>query len=163
MYLSDIFPIQSGLKQRVALSPLLFNFAPVYAIRKVQENPVGLRMSGTHQSLTYADGVNLLDDITDTMNRNAETLTGSSKEVGLEINVEKTKYMLVSHHQNAGKNSDIKIVNRPFENMSHFRCVGRTVTNKNQLGRKLRVDSIQVILAIIQSTTFCLLIYSPEL
>jgi coproporphyrinogen III oxidase-like Fe-S oxidoreductase len=51
--------------------------------------------------------MNLLGDNTDTIKKNTEPLIDSSKEVGLEINIEKTKYMFVSHHQNAGQNRDI--------------------------------------------------------
>jgi hypothetical protein len=87
-YFSDNFPIQNGLKQGDALSPLLFNFALEHAIRKVQENQVGLKLNGTHELLVYADDVNLLGDNIDTINKNTQTCIDASKEVGLEVNRE---------------------------------------------------------------------------
>jgi hypothetical protein len=132
--LSDSYRIQNGLKQGDALSPLLFNFALGYPIRKVQENQVGLKLNGTHQLLAYADDMNLLGDNADTIKKNTESLTDAGKEVDLEINVEKAKYILLSRHQNVGQNRVIKIAKRSFENVSQFKYLGTAVT-------KLKFDS----------------------
>jgi hypothetical protein len=103
-HLSDSFPVQNGLKQGDALSSLLSNFALEYAIKKVQENYLGLKLNGTLQLLAYADDMNLLGDNIDTINKSTQTLIDASKVVGLEVNVEKRKYMLVFRDQNAGQN-----------------------------------------------------------
>jgi hypothetical protein len=82
--------------------------------------------------------VNLLGDNVDIIKKIKETLTDVSKEVGLEINVEKTKYMLLSRHQNASQNRHIKIANRSFENVSRFKYLGTTVTNQNVIQEEIK-------------------------
>jgi hypothetical protein len=77
-------------------------------------------LNGTHQLLAYADDMNILGDNTDTINKNIESLIEGSKEVGLEVNVENTKYILVFRDQNAGQNRDIKIAISSFGNISQF-------------------------------------------
>jgi hypothetical protein len=78
-YLSDNFPLKNGLKQGDALSPLLFNFALEYAIRKVQENQMGLKLNGTHQPLVYVYYVNLFGDNINIVGEDTEALPESTK------------------------------------------------------------------------------------
>jgi hypothetical protein len=73
-HLSDSVPIQNGLTQGNALSPLLFNFALDNIISTVQKIQVGLKLNVTHQLLAYAGDVNLLEDNIDTINKNTKTL-----------------------------------------------------------------------------------------
>jgi hypothetical protein len=99
---------------------------------------VGLKLNGTHQLLVYADNVRLLGDNINTTKKNTETLTGASKEVGLGVNIEKTKYMLLSRHQTAEQNYDIKAANRYFENVARFKYLGKTLTNKNLIHEEVK-------------------------
>jgi hypothetical protein len=99
------FLFEYELKQGDALTPLLLNLAVEYAIRKVQENQLRLKLNGIHQLVVYAD-MNLLGDNIDAMKKNTETLIEASKGAGLEVNTEKTNKS--TKHTNAlcGQNAE---------------------------------------------------------
>jgi sorting nexin-29 len=138
--LSDTFSIENGLKQGDALSPLLFNFAFEYAIRSVQENHEGLILNGTHQLLAYADDVNIVGENIDTIQKNTRPLLDASKEFSLEVNPEKTKYMLVLRCQKAGQSQSIKIGNRFFEIVANSNIWEQHLQIKIILMKRLRAD-----------------------
>jgi hypothetical protein len=62
-----------------------------HAIKKVQANQKGLKLNSTRQLLVYADDVNILGGSVHTISKNTEALVIASKEIGLEVNTEKTK------------------------------------------------------------------------
>jgi ribosomal protein S2 len=99
---------------------------------------VGLKLNGTHQLLIYAADVDVLGDNIDDLKKNTETLNDANKEVGLEVNTEKIKYMLLSGHQNVGQNHDIKVANRCFENVAKFRYLGTTIRNLNLIQEEIK-------------------------
>jgi hypothetical protein len=77
--------------------------------------------------------VNLLGDSVNTINENSETLLEPSRDIGLEINAEKTKYMIMSRHLNSGQNQNIRTANESFENVARFKYLGTTLTNQNDI------------------------------
>ena len=92
----DIFPISNGLKQGDALSAFLYKCAWECAIRRIQVNQDGLKLNGKHQLLVHTDDVNILGGSVHTVEKDTEALVVASKEIGLEMNADKTRYMAMS-------------------------------------------------------------------
>jgi len=124
------------MKQGDALSPMLFKFALEYAIRRVQVNQDGLKLNGTHQLPTYADDVNILGGSIHTLKENAEALVAATREIGLEVSADKTKYMFISRDQNAGQIQSVRIDDSTLESVEGFIYLGTTLTNQILLRKK---------------------------
>jgi len=135
---SDRFPIRNGLEQGDALSPLLFNFALGYAVRRVQVNQDGLKLNGTHQLLAYADDVNILGGSVHTLKENAEALVAATREIEVEVSADKTKYIAVSRDQNAGRIHSVRTDNSTFERVEEFKYLGTTLTNPNYIAEEIK-------------------------
>jgi hypothetical protein len=101
---------------------LLFNFVFEYAIPQLNE---------THQPLVCADDIKILVENINTIKRKMEVLLEASKEVGLEVNAEKDKYIVVSCHQNSKQSHNLLIDNKSFENVAKFEYFVTSVTNRN--------------------------------
>jgi hypothetical protein len=121
--LCEKFTIQNGLKQGDTLLPL-----------------PGLKLNGTHQPLACVVDINIVGVNIDTIKKNTEALLDTTKEVCLEVNPEKTKYMLMSHSQKAGQKYSIKIANRSFEDVAKFKYLVTTITDQNCMHEEKRVD-----------------------
>jgi len=135
---SDKFPIRNGLKQGDALSPMLFNFALEYAIRRVQVNQDGLKINGTHQLLRYADDVNILAGSIHKLKENAVALVAATREIGPEVSADKTKYIVMSRVQNAGRIHSVGFNNSTFESVEEI-YLGTTLTNHNYFAQEIKM------------------------
>jgi hypothetical protein len=91
-----MFPNKNALKQGDALLPLLFSSVVEYAISGVQVNQGGLKLNGTHWPLVCAGDVSIVGGSILAIKKNTEAVIFASKEIGLEVNAAKTKYMVMS-------------------------------------------------------------------
>jgi hypothetical protein len=83
--------------------------------------------------LAYADDVNILGESVHTVRENAEALVVATKEIGREVNTDKTKYMVMSLDRNAERGHGVKIDNRSTERVEEFKYLGATLTDQNSI------------------------------
>jgi len=70
--------------------------------------------------------------------KNTEALVVSSKEIGLVVNYDKTKYMVMSRDQNAGRSHSIKTENNSFQMVEEFAYLGTAITNQNSIPEEIK-------------------------
>jgi hypothetical protein len=97
-----------------------------------------LKLNGTHQLLAYADDVYKLGGSIHTVKENAEALVVASKEIGVEVNADKTKYMIMSRVQNVGRSQSVNIDNSSVRKMEEFKNLGTTLTNQNSIQEEIK-------------------------
>ena len=97
------------------------------------------------------------------MKKNAEALVAATKETGLEENANKTKYMIMSGDQNAGRGHSMKIDNSPIDRVEEFKYLGTTLTNKNSIQEEIKNRLKLEMLAIIRRRIFCLPVRYPKM
>ena len=98
----------------------------------------GLKLNRTHQLLAYADDVNILGGSANTVKKNAEYLVVTTKEIGLEENADKNKYMIMYRDQNAGRSHSMKTDNSSTERVEGFKYLGTKLTNKNSIQEEIK-------------------------
>jgi hypothetical protein len=96
-----------------------------------------LKVNGTHKLLAYADNVNILGGSVHTV-KNAEALVVATKEIGLEVNADKTKYKVMSRNRNAGRSQNLKIDNSSIERVEEFKYLGKTLTDQNSIQEEIK-------------------------
>jgi len=110
-----MFPIRNGLKEGYPLS-----------------------LNGTHQLLAYADDVNILARSIHTVKENVEALVAATREIGLELSADKTKYMVMIRDQNAGRIKNVRIDNNTFERVEVFKYLGTNLTFQNCIRKEIK-------------------------
>ena len=109
-----------------------------YALRRVQVKEKGLKLNDTHQFLVHADDINILSWSVHTIKKNKEALLVVSKEIGLEVNAEKPKYMIMSREQKTKQNHNIKSDTEFFERVEHFKYLETNLTNQNSIQEDIK-------------------------
>jgi hypothetical protein len=83
-----------------------------------------------------------MGDSINTIKENSETFLEAGRYIGLEINAEKTKYMIMSLYPNSGQNQNIRRANDSFENVAEFKYLGTTLANQNDIHDEIKIRLI---------------------
>jgi len=85
-----------------------------------------------------ANDVNILAGSIPTLKENVEALLAATREIGMEVSADKTKYMVMSGDRNAGRIHSVRTDNSTFERVEEFKYLGTTLTNQNSIAEELK-------------------------
>ncbi|KAL4084248.1 hypothetical protein QTP88_028073 [Uroleucon formosanum] len=136
---SEPIRVTTGLRQGDALSPVLFNLVLEKVIREANITggfPVG---QTTVDLLAYADDIAILGNSVEEVKSSCRKLMKTAGKVGLQINDEKTEYILVNSEVNYRQGEIMEVDNHSFKRVSHFNYLGSILTNDNNI--KVEIDT----------------------
>ena len=135
---TSYFPIEKGVRQGCVLSPLLFNlYSETIFDRALSDTEDGIKINGqTVNNLRYADDTVILADNQEALQRLIDRINTEGERLGLKINIDKTKVMVVSRTRNMPLN--IKVNNKNIQRVSKFRYLGSWITEDLDLDIEIR-------------------------
>jgi len=125
----DGFKVRTGLKQGDRLAPNLFNIALEYVIWQLSVQPTSTVYYKSVQLIGYADDINVMGTTKRAISAVYGELRESAKEVGLIINVDKTKAMV--QNRRPGKGGTLTVENHKIEVVRRFKYLGTLITDSN--------------------------------
>ena len=137
---SNVVQVTTGLRQGDALSPILFNIALEKVVREIRMDQGGVRIGDANIGLlAYADDIVLLAENKDQLRRQANKLIENAKRIGLEINTEKTEYMVVQRKVPLNnQNSGLEVEGHTFKRIQQFKYLGAMLTQQNEINNEVK-------------------------
>jgi len=134
--MTDGFKVRTGLKQGDGLAPNLFNIALEYIIRQLSVQTTSTIFHKSVQLIGYADDINIMGRTKRAISEANGELKERAKEVGLIINVEKTKAMVQSRR--LGKGRTLTVENHKIEVVRRFKYLGTVINDVNDETEEIR-------------------------
>lgn len=140
--ISESFEVKRGVRQGDPLSTLLFNAALELTIRKSGINRSGTLLNKSHQCLAYADDILLIARSRKKLEEVAGDLFKTAKQIGLQINKSKTKYMELKNKQGENRQNNLRVQMgeegvQEFEEVEEYMYLGVLITNKCKEEREI--------------------------